>query len=105
MHRSIGLVNLVQGGVYLFFAAELGARWAPAGWMLGLAAALQALAGLSLISQRAQARVVPLAAGVAPADASLVEQLAVAVHAVRLAGPLRDDTGGSARCILVSEAA
>ena len=63
MTRSIGLVNFAQGGVYLFFAAELGARWAPAGWMLGLAAALQALAGLSLLSQRAQERVVPVAAG------------------------------------------
>jgi len=37
-----------------------------------------------------EATIVPLAAGVAPADASLVEPLAVAVHAVRLAGPLRD---------------
>ena len=92
MHRSIGLVNLVQGGVYLFFAAELGARWAPAGWMLWLAAGLQALAGLSLLSQRAQAKVVPVAAGVSLLVCGVILGLHVQVgaHIIERFTPVAD---------------
>ena len=92
MTRSIGLVNLAQGGVYLFFAAELGARWAPAGWMLWLAAALQALAGLSLLSQRAQTKVVPVAAGVSllVCGALLGLHVQVGAHIIERFTPVAD---------------
>lgn len=92
MHRSIGLLNLVQGGVYVFFAAELGARWAPAGWMLWLAAALQALAGLSLLAQRAQAKVVPVAAGVSLLVCGVILGLHVQVgaHIIERFTPVAD---------------
>lgn len=61
MNRWVGLLNLVQAGVFIGLGTYFSERWAPAAWTCYAAGGLQAIGGLVLLGAR-EVRIARIAA-------------------------------------------
>jgi len=102
MHRAVGLLNLLQAGVFAAGAVYLHARWAPGAWVAGMCVLAQLVAGFALLAGR-RARIARGGSLVTLIGAALLAGLFLhaGAHLVARFGPDAASTGKLAAGVVV----